>query len=289
MKKAILGKKVGMTQLFREDGTMIPVTVVLAGPCPVTQIKTIDRDGYKAVQMAFQPVREKLITRPQMGHLRKAGVEAHKYVKEFKLDDCDSFAIGDVIKADTFEAGERVDVTGTSNGKGLAGNIKRWYQSRGRKTHGSHSYRVAGSMGACTYPGEVFKTKHLPGHMGHERVTVQNLEVVRADAERNLLLIKGAIPGANGGLVLNPSCTEDDEEYFLDDYNDGNFPFLAKPFKYLHLAVGYNKVRDEALVEVTGTSFKAGRILGQGKKKFAWWIIVFHLGKVVNLERQKAH
>ena len=202
MKKAILGKKVGMTQLFREDGTMIPVTVVLAGPCPVTQVKTLDRDGYKAVQMAFQPVREKLITKPQMGHLKKAGVEAHKYVKEFKLDDCDKFAIGDVIKADTFEAGEHVDVTGTSKGKGFEGNIKRWNQSRGRKTHGSHSYRVAGSMGACTYPGEVFKTKHLPGHMGHERVTVQNLEVVRADGERNLLLIKGAIPGANGGLVL---------------------------------------------------------------------------------------
>ena len=166
MKQAILGKKIGMTQLFREDGTMIPVTVVLAGPCPVTQVKTVEHDGYDAVQMAFQPVREKLITKPQMGHLRKAGVEAH------------------------------------SKGKGFAGNIKRWNQARGRKTHGSHSYRVAGSMGACTYPGEVFKTKHLPGHMGHERITVQNLEVVRADAERNLLLIKGAIPGAKGGLVL---------------------------------------------------------------------------------------
>ena len=186
MKQAILGKKIGMTQLFREDGTMIPVTVVLAGPCPVTQVKTVEHDGYDAVQMAFQPVREKLITKPQMGHLRKAGVDA----------------VGDVIKADTFASGDKVDVTGTSKGKGFAGNIKRWNQARGRKTHGSHSYRVAGSMGACTYPGEVFKTKHLPGHMGHERITVQNLEVVRADAERNLLLIKGAIPGAKGGLVL---------------------------------------------------------------------------------------
>ncbi|MCR5809482.1 MAG: 50S ribosomal protein L3 [Clostridiales bacterium] len=202
MKQAILGKKIGMTQIFREDGTMVPVTVVMAGPCPVTQIKTVDHDGYDAVQMAFMPVREKLITKPEMGHLKKAGVEAHRYVKEFRLDDCSQYQVGNVIKADVFEKGEHVDVTGISKGKGFEGNIKRWNQSRGRKTHGSHSYRVAGSMGACTYPGEVFKTKHLPGHMGRERITVQNLEVVRSDAERNLLLIKGAIPGANGGLVL---------------------------------------------------------------------------------------
>ena len=202
MKQAILGKKIGMTQVFREDGTMVPVTVVMAGPCPVTQIKTVDHDGYDAVQMAFMPVREKLITKPEMGHLKKAGVEAHRYVKEFRLDDCSQYQVGSVIKADVFEKGEHVDVTGISKGKGFEGNIKRWNQSRGRKTHGSHSYRVAGSMGACTYPGEVFKTKHLPGHMGRERITVQNLEVVRSDAERNLLLIKGAIPGANGGLVL---------------------------------------------------------------------------------------
>ena len=202
MKQAILGKKIGMTQLFLEDGTMIPVTVVLAGPCPVTQVKTVEHDGYEAVQMAFQPVREKLITKPELGHLRKAGVEAHRYVKEFKLDNAADYQVGTVIKADTFAKGDHVDVTGTSKGKGFEGNIKRWNQARGRKTHGSHSYRVAGSMGACTYPGEVFKTKHLPGHMGRERITVQNLEVVRADAERNLLLIKGAIPGAKGGLVL---------------------------------------------------------------------------------------
>lgn len=202
MKQAILGKKIGMTQVFREDGTMVPVTVVLAGPCPVTQIKTVDHDGYDAVQMAFMPVREKLITKPEMGHLKKAGVEAHRYVKEFRLDDCSQYQVGSVIKADVFEKGEHVDVTGISKGKGFEGNIKRWNQARGRKTHGSHSYRVAGSMGACTYPGEVFKTKRLPGHMGRDRITVQNLEIVRSDAERNLLLIKGAIPGANGGLVL---------------------------------------------------------------------------------------
>ena len=202
MKQAILGKKIGMTQVFREDGTMVPVTVVMAGPCPVTQIKTVDHDGYEAVQMAFMPVREKLITKPEMGHLKKAGVGAHRYVKEFRLDDCSQYEVGSVIKADVFEKGEHVDVTGVSKGKGFEGNIKRWNQARGRKTHGSHSYRVAGSLGACTYPGEVFKTKHLPGHMGRERITVQNLEIVRSDAERNLLLIKGAIPGANGGLVL---------------------------------------------------------------------------------------
>ena len=202
MKQAILGKKIGMTQVFCEDGTMVPVTVVMAGPCPVTQIKTVDHDGYDAVQMAFMPVREKLITKPQMGHLKKAGVEAHRYVKEFRLDDCSQYEVGNVIKADVFEKGSHVDVTGISKGKGFEGNIKRWNQARGRKTHGSHSYRVAGSLGACTYPGEVFKTKRLPGHMGRERITVQNLEIVRSDAERNLLLIKGAIPGANGGLVL---------------------------------------------------------------------------------------
>jgi len=202
MKKAILGTKVGMTQMFREDGTMIPVSVVLAGPCPVVQVKNKERDGYEAVQVAFKPVREKLITRPEKGHLKKAGLGAYRYVREFKLEDAANYEVGSEIKADVFENGDYVDVVGTSKGKGFAGSIKRWNQARGRKTHGSHSYRVAGSMGACTYPGEVFKTKHLPGHMGVERVTVQNLEVVRVDAERNLLLIKGAIPGAKGGLVM---------------------------------------------------------------------------------------
>lgn len=202
MKKAILGTKVGMTQLFREDGTMIPVTVVLAGPCPVVQKKTAEHDGYEAVQVAFKPIRERLATKPMLGHLKKAGLGAYRYVREFKLSDTASYEVGQTIKADVFAAGDIVDVTGTSKGKGFEGNIKRWNQSRGRKTHGSHSYRVPGSLSANTYPGEVFKTKHLPGHMGHERITIQNLEVVRADAERNLLLIKGAIPGAKGGLVI---------------------------------------------------------------------------------------
>lgn len=201
MKKAILGTKLGMTQMFREDGTMIPVTVVLAGPCPVVQKKSVEHDGYEAVQVAFKPIREKLCTKPMLGHFKKAGVEAHRYTREFKFDDTAAYEVGQVIKADIFANGDHVDVTATSKGKGLEGNIKRWNQGRGRKTHGSHSYRVPGSMGACTYPGEVFKTKHLPGHMGSERVTVQNLEVVRVDADRNLLLVKGAIPGAKGSLV----------------------------------------------------------------------------------------
>ena len=187
MKKAILGTKLGMTQMFREDGTMIPVTVVLAGPCPVVQKKSVEHDGYEAVQVAFKPIREKLCTKPMLGHFKKAGVEAHRYTREFKFDDTAAYEVGQVIKADIFANGDHVDVTATSKGKGFEGNIKRWNQGRGRKTHGSHSYRVPGSMGACTYPGEVFKTKHLPGHMGSERVTVQNLEVVRVDADRNLL------------------------------------------------------------------------------------------------------
>ena len=201
MKKAIVGTKLGMTQMFREDGTMIPVTVVLAGPCPVVQKKSVEHDGYEAVQVAFKPIREKLCTKPMLGHFKKAGVEAHRYTREFKFDDTAAYEVGQVIKADIFANGDHVDVTATSKGKGFEGNIKRWNQGRGRKTHGSHSYRVPGSMGACTYPGEVFKTKHLPGHMGSERVTVQNLEVVRVDADRNLLLVKGAIPGAKGSLV----------------------------------------------------------------------------------------
>ena len=208
MKKAILGKKIGMTQFFRTDGTMIPVTVIEAGPCPVIQKKSVGTDGYEAVQVGFCEVRESLSNKPIKGHCQKAGVKTMRYFKEFKLDDAASYEVGQLIKADVFAEGDRVDVTGKSKGKGFAGNIKRWNQARGRKTHGSHSYRVAGSMGACTYPGEVFKTKHLPGHMGSETVTVQNLEVVKTDAERNLILIKGAIPGAKGTLVAVKSTVK---------------------------------------------------------------------------------
>ena len=195
MRKAGLWKGVGMTQMFLSDGTMIPVTVIEAGPCPVVQKKTVGTDGYEAIQMGFCEIREKLSNKPMIGHFAKAGQKAMRYCKEFKLDDAASYEVGQVIRADAF------DVSGRSKGKGFAGTIKRWNQARGRKTHGSHSYRVAGSMGACTYPGEVMKTKHLPGHMGGENVTVQNLEIVRVDAERNLLLVKGAIPGAKGSMV----------------------------------------------------------------------------------------
>lgn len=202
MKKAILGKKVGMTQLFRDDGTMIPVTVVLAGPCTVVQKKTVEHDGYSAIQVAFDQCKEKNLNKPKLGHLKKAGLGPHRYVKELKLEDAENYEVGQVISADVFSKNDQIDVTGTSKGKGFEGNIKRWNQARGRKTHGSHSYRVAGSMGACTYPGEVFRTKRLPGHMGSKQITVLNVEVVRVDAERNLLLVKGGIPGPKGSLVL---------------------------------------------------------------------------------------
>lgn len=201
MKKAILAKKIGMIQMFREDGTMIPVTVLQAGPCPVTQVKTVENDGYSAVQVGFSPIREKLVTKPMMGHFKKAGVAPCRYVREFKLENAENYEVGSEIKVDTFEVGDKVDVTGTSKGKGFQGVIKRWNQARGRMTHGSRYHRRVGSMGACSYPGEVFKHKNLPGHMGLERITTQNLEVVRVDAERNLLLVKGAVPGHKNGLV----------------------------------------------------------------------------------------
>ena len=201
MKKAILAKKIGMIQMFREDGTMIPVTVLQAGPCPVTQVKTVEHEGYSAVQVGFSPIREKLVTKPLMGHFKKAGVAPCRYIKEFRLDDAEKYEVGSEIKVDIFEAGDRIDVTGTSKGKGFQGVIKRWNQSRGRMTHGSRYHRRVGSMGACSYPGEVFKHKNLPGHMGSERITTQNLEVVRVDAERNLLLVKGAVPSHKNGLV----------------------------------------------------------------------------------------
>ena len=164
MKKAILGKKLGMTQMFAADGTLVPVTVVQAGPCPVTQVKTVEHDGYKAIQVGFMPIREKLVTKPRLGQFKKAGLEAHRYIKELKLDD--NYEVGQVITAEMFEAGDMIDVTAKSKGKGFQGVIKRYGQSRGRMTHGSRYHRRVGSMSACSYPGEVFKHKRLPGHMG---------------------------------------------------------------------------------------------------------------------------
>ena len=208
MKKAIIGRKVGMTQLFTADGKMLPITVIEAGPCPVVQKKTVEHDGYEALQVGFAPIREKLVTKPMLGHFKKASVGAHRYVKEIKLDNAAEYEAGQVITVDMFETGDKVDVTGKSKGKGFQGVIKRWNQSRGRMTHGSRYHRRVGSMSACSYPGEVFKHKNLPGHMGSERITVQNLEVVRVDAERNLLLVKGAIPGARGSLVVVKSTVK---------------------------------------------------------------------------------
>lgn len=208
MKKAIVGKKVGMTQLFLSDGTMIPVTVVEAGPCSVIQKKTVEHDGYSAIQVGFGALRERLANKPKKGHFDKAGVKVTRYIRELKLDDAANYEVGAIITADMFAEGDRVDVVGKSKGKGFAGVIKRHNQARGRKTHGSHSYRTAGSMSACSDPSKVFKTKKLPGHMGAETVTVQNLEVVRVDKDRNLLLVKGAIPGAKGGMIVVKSTVK---------------------------------------------------------------------------------
>ena len=208
MKKAILGKKIGMTQFFRADGTMIPVTVIEAGPCPVVQKKTVANEGYDSVQLGFAELRDKLANKPRKGHFAKANLKAMRYLREFRLEDAASYEVGQVLKADVFAEGDKVDVTGTSKGHGFAGVVKRHGQGRGRMTHGSHFHRAPGSMSACSDPSRVFKTKNLPGHMGSEHVTVQNLEVVRVDAERNLLLVKGAVPGAKGGLVTVKSTVK---------------------------------------------------------------------------------
>ena len=203
MKKAILATKVGMTQIFNEeDGVLIPVTVLQAGPCVVTQVKTVENDGYSAVQVGFGDIREKLVNKPKQGHFAKAGVTAKRFLKEFRLEDAESYTLGQEIKADVFAAGDKVDATAKSKGKGFQGAIKRHGQSRGPMAHGSKYHRHAGSNGSATTPGRVFKGKHMPGHMGAVRVTVQNLEVVSVDAEKNLILVKGAVPGPKKSLVM---------------------------------------------------------------------------------------
>lgn len=198
--KGILGKKIGMTQVFTEEGLVIPVTVVEAGPVAVTQIKTLENDGYEAIQVGYVDAKGKALNKPQKGHLAKAGV-LKRHLKEFRVDTVEGYEVGQEIKADLFTAGEKIDVTGISKGKGFQGPIKRHGQSRGPESHGSRYHRRPGSMGACSYPGRVFKNKKLAGHMGSVKITIQNLEVVRVDAEKNLLLIKGAIPGAKGSVV----------------------------------------------------------------------------------------
>ena len=203
MQKCIVGKKIGMTQLFDEKGKVIPVTVIEAGPCVVVQKKTIENDGYEAVQIGFGDKSEKNATKPMKGHFAKADVALKRVLREFRLDDCSSINVGDIIKADTFAVGDAVDVCGTSKGKGFAGSIKRHGYSRLKETHGTGPvHRHAGSMGANSTPSKVYKGKGLPGHMGAERVTVQNLDVVKVDVENNLIALRGAIPGPKGGVVF---------------------------------------------------------------------------------------
>ena len=201
MKKAILATKVGMTQIFNEDGTVIPVTVLQAGPCAVTQIKTQDNDGYSAVQVGFTEKREKLINKPIKGQFDKARVSYRRFLKEFRLDDAEDYKLGQEIKADIFETGDKVDATAVSKGKGFQGAIKRHNQSRGPMAHGSKFHRHAGSNGSASDPSKVFKGKKMPGHMGNKQITVQNLEIVRVDSDNNLLLIKGSVPGPKKALV----------------------------------------------------------------------------------------
>lgn len=203
MKKGLIGKKVGMTQIFDENGKVIPVTVVEAGPCVVTQIKTMENDGYEAIQVGFGDVKVTRVNKPMKGHFDKADVAPKKTLKEFRLESIDGIEVGNILKADTFEVGEIVDVKGTSKGHGTAGAIKRWNFSRLRMTHGTGpNHRHAGSLGACSSPSRVFKGKKMAGHYGHEAVTVQNLKVAKVDAENNLIAIKGAIPGPKGGIVV---------------------------------------------------------------------------------------
>ena len=206
MKKAIVGKKIGMTQVFTDDGRLVPVTVVEAGPCKVVQKKTIESDGYEAVQVGFDTYAEnrakKLVNKPMTGHFKKVGVAPTRYLRELKLDNAAELEVGSELTVSQFAAGERIDVSGVSKGHGFSGVIQRWNQHTGPMAHGSKYHRGVGSMGANSDPSRVFKNKHMPGHFGVERVTVQNLEIVKVDEERNLLLIKGAVPGANGGLLL---------------------------------------------------------------------------------------
>ena len=202
MKKAILATKIGMTQIFDENGVFVPVTVLQAGPCSVVQVKTVENDGYNAIQVGFGDIRETLVNKPLKGHFAKAGVANKRFLKEFRFDNASEYAVGQEIKADIFEAGDKVDATAISKGKGFQGAIKRFGLHRGPMKHGSKYHRHAGSNGAATSPGRVFKGKHMPGQMGNVRVTVQNLEIVKIDAEQNLILVKGAVPGPKKALVM---------------------------------------------------------------------------------------
>ena len=202
MQKGIIGKKMGMTQIFDENGKVVPVTVVEAGPCTVVQKKTVESDGYVAVQLGYGDISAKKVSKPAKGHFDKADVAPKRTLREFRLDDISAMNVGDILKADVFAVGDRIDVVGTSKGKGYAGAIKRWNQHRLRESHGTGPVaRHAGSMGSCSTPSRVYKGKRLPGHLGAERVTIQNLKVVKVDADNNLIAIKGAIPGPKGSVV----------------------------------------------------------------------------------------
>lgn len=201
MNKAIIGRKIGMSQIFDENGKVIPVTVVEAGPCPVVQKKTVDKDGYEALQLGFGTIADKNVNAPVKGHYKKANIAPMRVLKEFRLNNCADYEVGSVIKADIFAEGDKVDVSGTTKGHGFSGTIKRWNFHIGPLAHGSGYHRGVGSMGSNSSPSRVFKNKKMPGQYGNEKCTVQNLQVVRVDADRNLLLIKGAVPGARGGIV----------------------------------------------------------------------------------------
>ena len=201
MKKAIIGKKVGMTQIFDETGKVIPVTAIEVGPCTVAQVKTVESDGYNAIQLGFGDVKESKVNKPEKGHFAKANLKAKKHLREFRVDEVESYKVGDEIKADTFEKGDKIDVQGTSKGKGFQGVIKRHGQSRGPMGHGSMYHRRPGSMGPTSTPGRVFKGKKLPGHMGVQTVTIQNLDVVKVDLDKNVILVKGSVPGPKGAIL----------------------------------------------------------------------------------------
>ncbi|HOV70072.1 MAG TPA: 50S ribosomal protein L3 [Clostridia bacterium] len=202
MKKAILGKKIGMTQVFDADGTVVPVTVIQAGPCTVIQKKTVNKDGYSSIKVGYEPIKEKNVTKPVAGQFKKADAAPMRYIRELRLEDADSYEVGQEIKCDIFQEGDIIDVIGTSRGRGFTGVILRWNQRRGPMSHGSGYHRGVGSMGAHSDPSRVLKNKKMPGQYGNERVTVQNLKVVKVDTERNVLLVKGAVPGIRGSFVF---------------------------------------------------------------------------------------
>ena len=208
MKKGIIGKKIGMTQIFDEKGNVIPVTVIEATPNIVAQVKTVETDGYNSIQLGYGEVKDKHINKPEKGHFAKAGLTAKKHLREFRVEDAENYKVGDEVKADIFEAGEKIDVQGTTKGKGFQGVIKRHGQHRGPMGHGSMYHRRPGSMGSTSTPGRVFKGKKLPGHMGRVTVTIQNLDVVRVDMDKNVILVKGSVPGAKGAILKIKSAVK---------------------------------------------------------------------------------